>query len=71
MDRDDMMKLWAEVQANYKRLEGCVGPHDFVSTTPKEVVRTHERYACLKCKGEVDSHTHHLYKLRMKHGGRG
>jgi hypothetical protein len=72
ISHEDMMKLWEEVKANHKRLDACVGPHDFV-----EASRAHDytgpkvKFRCLKCNGVVDNNSHHWYKLGLKHGGRG
>jgi hypothetical protein len=70
LSREELLKMWEEVKANQKRLEGCVGPHDFVlaSTTG---TRHDEKHRCLKCDGVVDWSTCTWYKLGLKHGGRG
>ena len=69
MGSPEPKEFWAQVQDNHNKLEGCVGPHDFVVRLgPEPYVNSH--FACLKCRGEVSWDIQHWYRLGLRHGGR-
>ena len=44
--KQDIQQIINNVRENLKKLDGCIGPHEF---------KLHDnRYTCLKCKGTVD-----------------
>jgi hypothetical protein len=61
-----MNKIWLEVKENNRKLEACVGPHDFIDTTPDKV--TGRKYKCSKCEGSIDSIAFSWYNKGLEHG---
>ncbi len=66
-------QVWADVQANVARLDGCAGPHDFVPVDPTQ--KLNRRWVCTKCKGGVDNIARIWYERgrdheRRSHAGR-
>jgi hypothetical protein len=60
-------KLWDTVLANRKKLDDCVGPHDFSKDlTPTQTLL--KRWECTKCGGSVDSHAKHWYDAGLLDG---
>lgn len=57
--------LWADAQANGRRLAACAG-HQFVPVDPSRVAFA-ARYRCLNCQGDVDSHAVHWYLAGRAH----
>jgi hypothetical protein len=60
--QSEIKTIFAEVQANHKRLESCVGPHDFIKDGKK--------FVCLKCNGSIDFVAHSWYQKGLSHGKR-
>lgn len=59
----DGKALWAEVQANYQRLEACPD-HAFVQITPGLFG---SKWVCTVCKGEVDGVSAKWYLRGREH----
>lgn len=68
-------KLWEEMQANQRRLDECVGPHDFRPATPKNsafgVAGTTDTYICTKCQGTLNHYALHWYERGLQHARKG
>ena len=52
LSKEDIREIWAETQANHRRLQECERPHDF---QPVESDRRPRKYRCSLCGGEVSS----------------
>lgn len=57
-------QVWADVQANSKKLRECPGPHDFV----QEGEGIRRMYRCSKCGGTVDPIRYYWYLEGLRHG---
>lgn len=58
--KQDIQQIINNVRENLKKLDGCIGPHEF---------KLHDnRYTCLKCKGTVDKQAHYWYQHGINHG---
>jgi hypothetical protein len=67
MNRREADKLWDEVEANHRKLDGCQGPHDFAQVDPGPS-KLGATYRCQKCGGTV-GHLHKLwYEIGLRHG---
>jgi hypothetical protein len=63
----DAKKLWAQVQENIRKLEGCTGPHDFsVELEPRRSLL--KRWQCTRCGGSCDSTAKYWYERGLKDG---
>lgn len=58
-----MKDLWERVKANQAKLDACPR-HEFeiLSQDGKIVARTQDRYRCIHCGGEIDSHAHYWHE---------
>lgn len=63
----DGKKIWEEVCANAKKLDECVGPHDFSKPDPADS-KLPRRYFCTKCGGWLAAVEVIWYKKGLEHG---
>jgi hypothetical protein len=62
----DTKKIWDAVQANWKALNECRGPHDFYAIAPER--KLGGRFRCSLCLGEIDKVNKLWYEMGLKHG---
>jgi hypothetical protein len=67
LSKDTMKEIFAEVQANHKRLDSCIGPHEFNPIEDSSNALT-KKYLCTRCKGIVDFIAYSWYSKGLKHG---
>jgi hypothetical protein len=65
MDKETSRKILQEVRENIKRLEECVGPHDFKKIDNHMIFSD---FICTKCQGKVDGIFKSAYNQGLKHG---
>ena len=67
--RPELLRIWDEVQATQKRLDSCVGPHDFhpLQERPGQPPRHH---LCARCQGRLDVIHAHWYAKGLEHARR-
>jgi len=65
VSRKAIHDIYIEVVENNKRLNGCIGPHNFVDTFDRPFDSTYE---CSLCKGKLREHDVRWYKLGLEHG---
>jgi uncharacterized paraquat-inducible protein A len=58
--REEVLKLWDQVQQNRDRLAACAGPHDFVRHDKRE-------FRCTRCSGTVTITEQKWYQLGLEH----
>lgn len=61
----DSKQIMAEVKANMAKLDGCVGPHDFVRMEEK----LFSKFRCTKCGGVVPGDSAGWYRKGLLAGG--
>lgn len=67
ISKSSMLKIWEEVQANNKRLDACVGPHDFsIKRNPEKKIGSD--WICTKCGGRISGHNKQWYEKGLKDG---
>lgn len=66
--RETVLKIWKDVKLNHKRLNECVGPHDFQCDMPNEPTSPQARWVCSLCNGWVGGVNKKWYELGLKHG---
>jgi len=64
LTHEDARKVLDNVKVNIKRLDDCVGPHDF-QIIDGSVPR---KFRCSKCHGEVSSSAAMWYSKGLEHG---
>lgn len=64
----DYKAIFADPQANLAALNGCDGPHEFVSTEPGRIGCN---WRCTKCGGVVNAIDRHWYERGLAHGRAG
>lgn len=62
----EVKKIWEQVKANLKRLDECVGPHDFQRLALETKLMF--RFRCTKCGGEIEGDNRSWYERGLKHG---
>ena len=64
-----MKEIFEEVKANAKKLDECVGPHEFwvvdEATPPLK-----SEYVCKRCGGRLRAQEHYWYEKGLEHGKR-
>lgn len=66
LKKTQLKKIWEEVKANQKRLEECVGPHDFEEE--KNDKPGIPDMICKKCNGRLKKTEAVWYLKGLKHG---
>lgn len=61
--------LWASVQANHDKLDGCKNHVFSIDLTPEK--RFGKRWRCIYCGGEVDTVSKTWYELGRRHEAQG
>jgi hypothetical protein len=68
LSKESMREIFAEVQANHKRLDSCIGPHDFKVISSSNSMQ--QKYQCTKCQGILDFVSHSWYVKGLMHGSK-
>jgi len=63
---DEAKRIFEQVKENQRRLDECVGPHDFQPIGEEK--KFGRRHVCTLCKGEIDSINKSWYETGLKHG---
>ena len=63
MNKEDIKRVWQEVQDNNRRLEQCSVPHDFVQHDSGVL----PKWKCVKCGGVVSNSDHCWYIRGLEH----
>ncbi len=61
----DYKAIFADVKANKAALDGCAGPHAFVTTQAGKIG---VKWRCGKCGGEVNAIDRYWYERGLAHG---
>lgn len=60
-------EMWSRVQENRKRMDACVGPHDFsIDLLPERTFG--KRWRCTLCGAEIDGVDKSYYERGVAHG---
>jgi hypothetical protein len=62
IDRDDIKRIWDDIKVNHKKLDECIGPHEFGKKD-----KNHKR-TCVKCGGRVDFINANWYERGLRDG---
>jgi hypothetical protein len=68
LSKETMKEIFAEVQANHKRLDSCIGPHEFNPIEDDNSNSLTKKYLCTRCEGIVDFIAFSWYTKGLKHG---
>jgi hypothetical protein len=68
LSKDTMKEIFAEVKVNLKRLDSCIGPHDFNPSGDDAKIVVQQKYKCSKCLGTIDFIAFSWYTKGLKHG---
>lgn len=64
MDRQELVKIYEQVQENHKKLKACP-LHAFKDITPDKPIN--KKYICLNCEGIVGATEKRWYELGRQH----
>lgn len=68
-DNDNLEVFFKDLAENRRRVESCIGPHQFVDTVPAEQARDRMRkFTCKLCGGSCDILSKTWYEQGLKHG---
>ena len=68
--KEEAQRIFEQVKANSKTLEGCAGPHDFSKEHEKYAHGLVRSWACRKCGGTVDNIAKLWYERGLKDGAK-
>ena len=64
LSQEEVKRIWSEVRENQKRLDDCIGPHEFSKLDDK----IDGEFLCSKCGGKIRGHDFSWYQKGLEHG---